>query len=144
MDVDLEGTGHIERISMRRITDLDAPMHHGIDGVYENYTPPPKYLIVESKYLGAEKAVDEAFAPRMSKVINGRQMDSEWIDKILKNQFQMIYMMKLSMQLTEKKVDFVASKVTNDGNITYYKLDSSGKIMRDSDNIPVIYHINKE
>ena len=56
----------------------------------------------------------------------------------------MIYMMKLSMQLTEKKVDFVASKVTNDGNTTYYKLDSSGKIMRDSDNIPVIYHINKE
>lgn len=40
--------------------------------------------------------------------------------------------------------DFVASKVTNDGNITYYKLDSSGKVMRDSNNIPVIYNINKE
>ena len=144
VDVDLEGTGHIKRISMRRITDLDAPMHHGIDGVYENFTPPPKYLIVESKYLGAEKAVDEAFAPRMSKVINGRQMDSEWIDKNLEKSVSDDLYDEIVDAIDRKKVDFVASKVTNDGNTTYYKLDSSGKIMRDSDNIPVIYHINKE
>lgn len=40
VDVDLEGTGHIERISMRRITALDAPMHHGMDactGLYDVY-----------------------------------------------------------------------------------------------------------
>ena len=40
VDVDLEGTGHIKRISMRRITDLDAPMHHGMDactGLYDVY-----------------------------------------------------------------------------------------------------------
>ena len=43
-----------------------------------------------------------------------------------------------------KTVDFVASKVTNDGNITYYKLDSSGKVIRDLNNIPIIYNINKE
>lgn len=144
VDVDLEGTGHIKRLGMRRITDLDAPMHHGIDGVYENYTPPPKYLIVESKYLGAEKAVDEAFAPRMSKVIKGRQMDSEWIDKNLEKSVSDDLYDEIVDAIDRKKVDFVASKVTNDGNITYYKLDSSGKIMRDSDNIPVIYHINKE
>lgn len=40
VDVDLEGTGHIKRISMRRITALDAPMHHGMDactGLYDVY-----------------------------------------------------------------------------------------------------------
>ena len=144
MDVDLEGTGHIKRISMRRVIDLDAPMHHGIDGVYENYTPPPKYLIVESKYLGAEEAVNESFVPTMSKVINGRQMDSEWIDKNLEKSVSDDLYDEIVDAIDRKKVDFVASKVTNDGNITYYKLDSSGKIMRGSDNIPVIYHINKE
>ena len=144
VDVDLEGTGHIERISMRRITALDAPMHHGIDGIYRNMNPPPDFIIVESKYLGAEKAVDEAFAPSMSKVINGRQMDSEWIDKNLEKSVSDDLYDEIVDAIDRKKVDFVASKVTNDGNITYYKLDSSGKIMRDSDNIPVIYNINKE
>ncbi len=144
MDVDLEGTGHIERISMRRITALDAPMHHGIDGIYRNMNPPPDFIIVESKYLGAEEAVNESFVPTMCKVINGRQMDSEWIDKNLEKSVSDDLYDEIVDVIDRKKVDFVASKVTNDGNITYYKLDSSGKIMRDSDNIPVIYHINKE
>ena len=92
----------------------------------------------------AEKAVDEAFAPRMSMTIKGRQMDSEWIDKNLEKSVSDDLYDEIVDAIDRKKVDFVASKVTNDGNITYYKLDSSGKIMRDSDNIPVIYHINKE
>ena len=31
-----------------------------------------------------------------------------------------------------------------DGVITYYRLDSSGKVIRDLNNIPNIYNINKE
>ena len=47
VDVDLEETGHIKRISLKRVTSLDEDMHHGIDGIYENLTPPPKYLVVD-------------------------------------------------------------------------------------------------
>ena len=143
-DIDLEKDGRYQRVSNFRVTSLTDKGHHGIDGIYKNMNPPPDFIIVESKYLGAEEAVNESFAPTMSKVKNGRQMDSEWIDKNLEKSVSDDLYDEIVDAIDRKKVDFVASKVTNDGNITYYKLDSSGKIMRDSDNIPVIYHINKE
>ena len=143
-DIDLERNGGYQRVSNFRVTSLTDKGHHGIDGIYKNMNPPPDFIIVESKYLGAEEAVNESFAPTMSKVKNGRQMDSEWIDKNLEKSVSDDLYDEIVDAIDRKKVDFVASKVTNDGNITYYKLDSSGKIMRDSDNIPVIYHINKE
>lgn len=70
MDVDLEGTGHIKRISMQRVTSLDAPMHHGIDGLYENMTPPPKYFVVDSKYLSSEASKADTIAPTISNTKN--------------------------------------------------------------------------
>ena len=143
-DIDLERNGGYQRVSNFRVTSLKDKGHHGIDGIYKNMNPPLDFIIVESKYLGAEEAVNESFAPTMSKVKNGRQMDSEWIDKNLEKSISDDLYDEIVDAIDRKKVDFVASKVTNDGNITYYKLDSSGKIMRDSDNIPVIYHINKE
>ena len=74
VDVDLEGTGHIKRISMQRVESLDAPMHQGIDGIYENLTPPPKYIIVDSKYLSSEASKADTFAPTMGNTKNsGRQ-----------------------------------------------------------------------
>lgn len=47
--------------------------------------PPPDFIIVDSKYLGAEKAFNEAFAPTMNKTKTGRQMDSDWIKKNLED-----------------------------------------------------------
>ena len=146
VDVDLEGTGHIERISMRRITALDAPMHHGIDGIYRNMNPPPDFIIVESKYLGAEEAVNESFVPTMSKVKNGRQMDFKWIEKNLKSSIsdkELLY--EINQSLTNNRVVSVAAKIDNKGNITYYKLDTDGKILLDDiSNSPIIYNIDKE
>ena len=146
VDVDLEGTGHIERISMRRITALDAPMHHGIDGIYKNMNPPPDFIIVESKYLGAEEAVNESFAPRMSMTIKGRQMDSEWIEKRLEGSIDDKKLLKkIQKALQNKRVDSVAAKIDKKGNITYYQLDADGKVMTDGvTNSPIIYNINKE
>lgn len=46
---------------------LDEDMHHGIDGIYENLTPSPKYLVVDSKFLSSNAATAETYAPRMSK-----------------------------------------------------------------------------
>ncbi|SDD98286.1 hypothetical protein SAMN04488126_102226 [Bhargavaea beijingensis] len=49
MDVHYESQGYT-RISEGRVTKLDQPIAKGIDGVYENSTPPPKFIIAEAKY----------------------------------------------------------------------------------------------
>lgn len=53
MDDYFESQGY-ERISNDRVTGLDDKLSKGIDGVYENANPPPKYVIAESKYNTAQ------------------------------------------------------------------------------------------
>lgn len=96
-DIDLEKNGGYQRVSNFRVTSLKDKGHHGIDGIYRNMNPPPDFIIVDSKYLGAEKAANEAFAPAMSKVKSGRQMDSKWIDKNLAD--------SIDDDVTKKKVE---------------------------------------
>ena len=145
VDVDLEGTGHIQRISIKRVESLDAPMHHGIDGVYENMTPPPKYLVVDSKYLGAEAAKAETYAPRMSKTkTTGRQLSDGWIRNNLRDQFidaDGILSVENEQKLNEilDAIDMeddsicmrLGAKVDNAGNVTYYKYNSEGKVLKE-------------
>jgi len=69
MDVYLEEQGH-KRISNNRVTDIDQPVDHGIDGVYLNASKPPKYLIVESKYGQST----------LSTTNDGKQMSDDWIE----------------------------------------------------------------
>ena len=146
MDIDLEKDGRYQRVSNFRVTSLKDKGHHGIDGIYKNMNPPPDFIIVESKYLGAEEAVNESFAPTMSKVKNGRQMDSEWIKKNLLDSIadeQLLEEIRISIR--RKRVDSVAAKIDKKGNITYYQLDADGKVMTDGvTNSPIIYNINKE
>ena len=145
-DIDLEKDGRYQRVSNFRVTSLTDKGHHGIDGIYKNMNPPPDFIIVESKYLGAEEAVNESFAPTMSKVKNGRQMDSEWIKKNLLDSIadeQLLEEIRISIR--RKRVDSVAAKIDKKGNITYYQLDADGKVMTDGvTNSPIIYNINKE
>lgn len=145
-DIDLEKDGRYQRVSNFRVTSLKDKGHHGIDGIYKNMNPPPDFIIVESKYLGAEEAVNESFAPTMSKVKNGRQMDSEWIKKNLLDSIadeQLLEEIRISIR--RKRVDSVAAKIDKKGNITYYQLDADGKVMTDGvTNSPIIYNINKE
>ena len=146
VDVDLEGTGHIKRISMRRITALDAPMHHGIDGVYENYTPPPKYLIVESKYLSSEAAKSETFAPKMTynKSSDITQLNNEWIRKNLSDQFKDAdgFISSENRVKIDEILDAIddnddaicmrlGAKIDNSGNVTYYKYNFEGIVLKE-------------
>jgi hypothetical protein len=39
-----------DRISIDRVTDLNGTSHQGIDGVYFNVGPPPKYIVGEAKF----------------------------------------------------------------------------------------------
>jgi len=47
--------------------------------------------------------------------------------------------------IDRKTVDSVVAKIDNTGKLTYYKLDTYGKVMFDNiTNSPIIYNINKE
>lgn len=145
-DIDLEKNGCYQRVSNFRVTSLKDKGHHGIDGIYRNMNPPPDFIIVDSKYLGTEKALNEAFAPTMSKVKGGRQMDSKWIDKNLADSIDDDVLLKeIQKAIRKNRVDSVAAKIDNTGKLTYYQLDSDGKVMMDKiTNNPIIYNISKE
>ena len=145
-DIDLEKNGGYQRVSNFRVTSLKDKGHHGIDGIYRNMNPPLDFIIVDSKYLGAEKAANEAFAPAMSKVKSGRQMDSKWIDKNLADSIDDDVLLKeIQKAIRKNRVDSVAAKIDNTGKLTYYQLDSDGKVMMDKiTNNPIIYNISKE
>ena len=145
VDVDLEGTGHIKRISMQRVESLDAPMHQGIDGIYENLTPPPKYIIVDSKYLSSEASKADTFAPTMGNTKNsGRQLGNPLIENNLEAEFKDATgkitkenQDKLDEILTAIAIDDdsmclrVGGKVDTTGKITYYKYDSDGLVIKE-------------
>lgn len=54
----------------KRVTGLDDKLHKGIDGVYENASPPPKYIIAEAKYNTSKLN---------PKTKDGVQMSERWI-----------------------------------------------------------------
>ncbi|SCC51341.1 MULTISPECIES: T7SS effector LXG polymorphic toxin [Priestia] len=57
------------RISDDRVLTLDQKIVKGVDGVYENASPPPKYVIAEAKYNTS----------RLGKTNDGKQMSEDWI-----------------------------------------------------------------
>lgn len=69
MDAYFESKGY-KRISLDKVTDLNAPTHQGIDGVYYNPEGHPPYIIGEAKYGSA----------RLSTLADGTpQMSDKWI-----------------------------------------------------------------
>jgi hypothetical protein len=68
MDAYFESQGY-ERISLDRVTDLNAPNHQGIDGVYYNPDGHPPYVIGEAKYGSS----------RLGNTLDGPQMSDDWI-----------------------------------------------------------------
>lgn len=145
VDIDLEKDGKYQRVSNFRVTSLTEKGHHGIDGIYRNMNAPPDFIIVDAKYLGAEEAVEETFAPRMPKRKDGiRQMDIDWIEDNLKDSISDEALLKeIQSSIRNGRVDSVAAKIDNRGEITYYQLDQHGNIMTDTGtNKPKIYNIH--
>lgn len=71
MDRYYESLGY-KRISVDRVTDLNAPTRHGIDGVYynPNASEGHKYIIAEAKFGTS----------RLGNTIDGEQMSLDWIN----------------------------------------------------------------
>ena len=68
MDIYFEEQGY-KRISIDKVTNLNAPIHKGLDGVYYNQDGQPSYIIGEAKY-GRSKLI---------KTRDGVQMSDDWI-----------------------------------------------------------------
>jgi hypothetical protein len=59
----------VDRIIKKLINHGDKPQ--GIDGVYENPNPPPKYVVVEAKYGTSQLGDTES---------SGKQMGDRWVE----------------------------------------------------------------
>ena len=68
---------NLKRLGEDAPTGLDDKIRKGIDGIYENTTPPPKYVINESKY-GSSKL--------NPKTADGPQMSDDWVINRLEKQ----------------------------------------------------------
>ncbi|MEB9513475.1 T7SS effector LXG polymorphic toxin [Bacillus cereus] len=101
------------RISDDRVLTLDQKIVKGIDGIYENSSPPPKYVIAEAKYNTAQ----------LSNKKDGKQMSETWID----GSRRLESTVGEEMFLNPENVQNILINVDKDGNVVKSILDSSGK-----------------
>ena len=114
MDVYFKSQGY-ERISLDRVTDLNTPTHHGIDGVYYNPDGHPPYIIGEAKYGSS----------RLSILADGTpQMSDKWIIDRLENAVgeEIANDIKMEMILNPDNVGSTLFHVSSDGGIDITEL----------------------
>lgn len=98
--------------TLRYVTSLDDKIVHGIDGVYENASPPPKYIIGEAKYGGAQ----------LSNTKTGRQMSDEWIES--RNRLdkavgqEKLLKLEWNYYLTPENIESLLVRVGADGKVS--------------------------
>src|SRR5699024_10357508 len=123
MDDYFESQGYT-RISRDRVTSLDDKIMKGIDGVYENANPPPKYVIAEAKYG----------ASQLGNTKSGRQMSDEWLKtrRRLENAVGQTKADEIQMEilLNPNNVEKHLIKVEGNGNIVKSKLSTHGYRMK--------------
>ena len=99
------------RISMDEVTDLNAPTHRGIDGVYHNPDGHPPFIIGEAKYGSAS----------LSKLKDGtQQMSNKWIlDRLGKTvDSEFAKTIRDEMIINPQNVGTILVKVGKDGSVT--------------------------
>lgn len=109
------------RYNLKRIGDdapnsLDSKIRKGIDGIYENLTPLPKFVIDETKYETS----------MLSQTQKGPQMGIIWIkDKILRLEKKGIISIELSRKirraLDNEEVDRIVSRIFENGKVVTKK-----------------------
>lgn len=114
------------RYNLKRIGDdapnsLDSKIRKGIDGIYENLTPLPKFVIDETKYETS----------MLSQTQKGPQMGIIWIkDKILRLEKKGIISIELSRKirraLDNEEVDRIVSRIFENGKVITKKIRVQG------------------
>ncbi|MFJ1331965.1 hypothetical protein ACILD7_11490, partial [Capnocytophaga canimorsus] len=104
-----------------KITDIDTPIKQGIDHIYQNATPPPKYVIVESKYGSS------ILNPKTK---DGPQMSDDWINgrNRLDNAVgvEKADLIREEMITNPENIQKALSEVDKSGNVTIYKINPDG------------------
>ncbi len=114
----------LESIGRPAPSGINDPIVKGIDGIYKNQTPPPSYVINETKWGSSDINQHTKSGPQMSE---------QWVrDRI--DALDGTEKFKLKEALDNGDVEFVISKVDTSGNVsTYYTkeiMDSTGRIIR--------------
>ena len=118
-DLDLNSKGY-ESLLSKRIDDIDAPGHNGIDGVYRKNG---EYFIVEGKYTGSASlnSADEATGL-------ARQMSDDWI--FSDNRLVNAVGDELARDIELVGYKRVLAKVAPDGSVAYRLIDENGYVIR--------------
>ena len=102
-------------VTRSRVTDLNAPTHQGIDGVYYNLDGHPPYIIGEAKYGSSRLAILADGTPQMS---------DKWIIDRLENAVGegVANDIKMEMILNPDNVGSILVHVSSNGEIDITKL----------------------
>ncbi|ATA92411.1 cytosolic protein [Capnocytophaga canimorsus] len=90
--------------------------------IYQNATPPPKYVIVESKY---------GSSTLNPKTKDGPQMSDDWIkgsDRLEKaiEDIDIVDDIRFNLDNNPENVQKVLSEIDKSGNVTMYKINPDG------------------
>ncbi|WP_289064378.1 hypothetical protein [uncultured Zobellia sp.] len=114
---------NLSRLGDDAVESLDQTIAKGIDGIYENATPPPKFVIDEAKFNTAG----------LGKTKSGKQMSDDWIKsdnyKRLQDQVGPKKAKEISRAMQNGEVEKVLSRVDKAGNVSTKQLDSAGNII---------------
>ena len=114
----------LESIGRPAPSGIDDPIVKGIDGIYENQTPPPSYVINETKWGSSQINQHTKSGPQMSE---------EWVLNRL-NDLSPSERAQIRRAIRTGDVDFVISKVDTTGSVsTFYAkeiTDSTGKVVK--------------
>ena len=113
----------LESIGRPAPSGIDDPIVKGIDGIYKNQTPPPSYVINETKWGSSQINQHTKSGPQMSQ---------NWVRDRLGN-LDPMEQISIERALETGDVDFVISKVDETGNILTYRaietIDSTGNVI---------------
>lgn len=112
-DVDLTELGY--NPLHNRVDDLDQPLSNGIDGIFQNPRT-NEYIIVESKYGSST----------LGSTMDGKQMSDGWIQG--SNRLVDEVGEELAEDILDAGYTRVLSKISPDGSINYFTLNSAGNI----------------
>ena len=115
----------LARIGDDAPTGLDDTIKKGIDGLYENANPPPKFVIDEAKYGTSQ----------LGKTKDGKQMSDGWVlgektgNNRLVDQVGEVKAKEIERAMSKGQVEKVLSKIDANGNVVTKRLDSAGKVI---------------
>ena len=120
VDQNMRENGY-DKISERMVTDLDAPLEKGIDGVYENKEGQPPIAIIDAKYGNA----------KLGETQDGKQMNSSWIDNRLDEAVgkEKADEIRMEMIFNPDNVGSYVGHVDSNGNVSYDRLDGNAQVI---------------